>query len=116
MDRRGTPLAAGLTGANRNDHLFLAPLLDVGPSARRPATLHVGKGDDDPACRDACIAHRGVEDKRRLGQYRLVGKRTLAWLARYRRLSIRNERHEVPHQAFRDLGCALLYLNAPERF
>jgi len=62
------------------------------------------------------IARRGVEDKRRLGRYRWVVERTLAWLARYCRLAIRYERHETLQLAFLDLACALLYLNALARF
>jgi len=36
-------------------------------------------------------------------------------LARYRRRAIRHERHEALHQAFLDLACALLCLNALTR-
>lgn len=131
VDRRGIPLAAGLTGANRHDSSVLAALLDaVTPisdtlNSRRhhPAKLHADKGYDYPACRQALrergiadrIARRGVEDKQRLGRHRWVVERTLAWLARYRRLAVRYERHESRHQAFLDLGCALICLNALRR-
>lgn len=35
------------------------------------------------------IARRGLEDSSRLGRHRWVVERTLAWLARFRRLAIR---------------------------
>ncbi len=126
MERGGLPLAAGLTGANRHDSTAFAPLLDVAVPdaggagvARRPAKLHADKG----ACRAARqergiadrIARRGIKDKRHLGRHRWVVERTLAWLARYRRLTIRYERHETLHQAFLDLACALIRLNALTR-
>jgi len=85
--------------------------------------VHADKGYDYPACRAALhergiadrIARRGVEDTRHLGRHRWVVERTLAWLARYRRLAIRYERHETLHQAFLDLACALICLNALTR-
>jgi len=102
-----------------------AALLDAAAetASRRPAKLHADKGYDYPACRAALaargiadrIARRGVEDKRHLGRHRWVVARTLAWLARYRRLALRYERHEALHQAFLDLACALLRLNALTR-
>ncbi len=130
MERGGIPLAAGLTGANRHDSTAFAPLLDAAVPdaggagvARRPAKLHADKGYDYPACRAAPaergiaerIARRGVEDKRHRGRHRRVVERALAWLARYRRRAIRHERHEALHQAFLDLACALLCLNALTR-
>ena len=129
MDR-GVPLAVGLTGANRHGSTAFAALLDamvplagLGGAARHPAKLHADKGYDYPACRATLhergiadrIARRGVEDKQRLGRYRWVVERTLAWLVRYRRLTIRYERHETLHQAFLDLACALICLNALTR-
>ena len=38
-------------------------------------------------------------------------ERTLAWLSRYRRLTIRYERQGDIHQAFLTLGCALICFN-----
>ena len=38
-------------------------------------------------------------------------ERTLAWLARYRRLSVRYERRAEIHEAFLHLGCSLIWLN-----
>jgi len=60
----------------------------------------------------ARIARRGVASKERLGRYRWVIERTLAWLnTRFRRLRIRYERHADIHQAFLSLGCAMICWN-----
>jgi transposase len=56
-----------------------------------------------------------VETSERLGQHRWVVERTLAWLNRFRRLTIRYERRADIHQAF-VLGCALICLNQISRF
>jgi transposase len=57
------------------------------------------------------IARRGIESSQRLGRHRWVVERTLAWLNRYRRLTIRYERRADIHQAFLTLGCALICFN-----
>jgi transposase len=44
-----------------------------------------------------------------------VIERTLAWLTRYRRLTIRYERRAAMHQAFLHLGCALICFNFLQR-
>jgi transposase len=127
VDRRGIPLAIGLTAANRpDDTVFAALLAAVAPIKRprgrprqRPAKVHADKGYDYPHCRATLrqrgiasrIARKGIESKTKLGRHRWVAERTLAWLARYRRLAIRYERREDIHQALLDLGCALICLN-----
>ena len=58
------------------------------------------------------IARKGVESRDRLGRHRWVVERTLAWLNRYRRLTIRYERRVDIHQAFLSLGCALICWHA----
>jgi transposase len=40
-----------------------------------------------------------------------VVERTPAWLAKYRRLTIRYERRDDIHEAFLHLGCSLVCLN-----
>jgi transposase len=95
-----------------------------GRPRQRPAKLHADKGYDSRKCREACrrrgiqhrIARRGIEAKDKLGRYRWVIERTLAWLARYRRLTIRYERRAALHRAFLHLGCALVCLNFLHRF
>jgi transposase len=125
VDRNGIPLAAEATVANAHDSRMLALLLDVvtpvrtgrrGRTRRRPEKLHADKGSDDRRCRDECvrrgvkhrIARKGVEPTNRLGRHRWQVERTLAWLARYRRLTIRDERLVAMYAAFLHLACALI--------
>jgi transposase len=102
---------------------MLETTVDAIPSIRRPsgqrrtrpAKLHADKGYDYPFCRALLrarhitprIARKGVERSDRLGRHRWVVERTLAWLNRYRRLTVRYERRADIHQAFLSLGCAL---------
>jgi transposase len=132
VDRRGTPLAVCLTGANRHDSMVFEELLDAippirrpsGQRRRRPVKLHADKAYDIPRCRQALsrrhikirIARKGIETSTRLGRHRWVVERTLAWLAQYRRLTIRYERRQDIHKAFVSLGCSLICFNALNRF
>ena len=121
-----------MTAANVHDSRMLAPLLDAlvpirtgrrGRPRRRPAKLHADKGYDYRRCRQACvargvrhrIARKGVESKTRLGRHRWVVERTMAWLARYRRLAVRHERLVAVHRAFLHLACALICLKQLHR-
>jgi transposase len=61
------------------------------------------------------IARKGVEAKHTLGRHRWVVERTLAWLARSRRLTVRYERLAELHTAFLDLACALICWNYVRR-
>ena len=131
VDRAGVPLAVRLTGANRQDSVVFEDLIDaIGPikrprgrPRRRPAKLHADKAYDFRRCRaarrrrhiTARIARRGVESSEKLGRHRWVVERTLAWLNRFRRLTVRYERRADIHEAFLHLGCALLCLNALDR-
>jgi transposase len=131
VDRRGLPLAAGLTGAERPDATVFAAVVDAIPAVRgprgrprqRPDKVHADKGYDARHCRQCLhrrgikvrIARKGVEDKARLGRWRWVVERTFAWLNHYRRLAIRYERREELHQAFLDLACALICLKTLRR-
>ncbi len=122
-----------MTAANVHDSRMFEPMLDAipplrtgrrGRPRRRPEKAHADKGYDYRKCRAACrrrgikhrIARRGIESKEKLGRHRWVIERTLAWLARYRRLTIRYERLPAMHQAFLHLGCALICLNFLLRF
>jgi transposase len=127
-DRAGIPLASLLTGANRHDSTIFEELLDAippikqpnGRRRKRPAKLHADKAYDIPRCRRALsrrrirvrIARKGIDSSERLGRHRWVVERTLAWLSRFRRLTIRYERRADIHQAFLTLGCALICFNA----
>jgi transposase len=127
-DRGGVPLAVVLTAANVHDSKVFEELVDAiepirrpgrGRPRRRPEKLHADKGYDFPRCRQALrgrgikgrIARRGKETSEKLGRHRWVVERTLAWLARYRRLSVRYERRADIHEAFLHLGCSLICLN-----
>ena len=117
----------GQTGANRHGSAVFEELVGAVPAVRRPsgqrrkrpAKLHADKGYDYPRGREALrqrrikvrIARRGVESSARLGRHRWVVERTLAWLSRYRRLTVRYERRADIHQAFLSLGCALICWN-----
>ena len=130
-DAGGVPLAVALTGANVHDSKVLAELVDSivpvrgkrGRPRKRPSKLHADKGYDFPRCRRflrgrsirSRIARRGVEPSEKLGRHRWVVERTLAWLARYRRLTIRYERRSDIHEAFLLLACSLVCFNRLRR-
>jgi transposase len=121
-------LAKLLTGANRHDSTVFEELLDAippiktpsGQRRKRPAKLHADKGYDYPRCRAALrrrhirvrIARKGIDSSQRLGRHRWVVERTFAWLARFRRLTVRYERRADIHHAFLALGCALICFKA----
>ncbi|MDQ3221999.1 MAG: IS5 family transposase [Gemmatimonadota bacterium] len=127
-ERGGLPLAKLRTAANRHDSVVFEDLLDAVPPVRqpngrrrkRPAKLHADKAYDIPRCRQALhrrhigirIARKGIDSSARLGRYRWVVERTLAWVNRYRRLTVRYERRADIHDAFLTLGCALICFNA----
>ena len=119
-----------LSAAHVHDSKVLEEVVDnvspiKGPRGRpgrprkRPKKLHADKGYDFPRCREALrkrgikarIARRGIDSSERLGRHRWVVERTLAWLARYRRLAVRYERRADIHEAFLHLGCSLICLN-----
>jgi len=131
-DRRGTPLVALVTGANRHDSAVFEALIDAIPAIKRPrgrprkrpAKLHADKAYDIPRCRrflgrrriKVRIARKGRDSSARLGRHRWVIERTLAWLNQFRRLTIRYERRQDIHEAFLSLGCSLICFNAVNRF
>jgi transposase len=118
------PLAARQSAANVNEGTVLAALVDAIPSVkrphgrprRRPAKLHADKAYDSRHCRATLrrrhivprIARRGIDLGERLGHFRWVAERDFAWLHRNRRLLVRYERDDAIHDAFLQLGCALI--------
>ena len=119
-----------LSAANVHDSKVLEEAIDAiepikrprgepGRPRKRPGKLHADKAYDFGRCRKALrkrgikarIARRGIESSERLGRHRWVVERTLAWLARYRRLTVRYERRADIHEAFLHLGCSLICLN-----
>ena len=128
VEAKGVPLAARLSAANVHDSRVMLEVVDAiepirrcrrGRPRRRPEKLHADKAYDSADLRAALrqrgiaprIARRGVESSERLGRYRWVVERTGAWLNRYRRLKVRYERRDDIHQAFLELGCALICWN-----
>jgi transposase len=116
-----------LIAANVHDSKVFETLVDaVGPIKRPgrgrprkiPEKLHADKAYDFARCQEVLrrrgitsrIARRGKDTSERLGRHRWVVERTLAWLARYRRLLVRYERRADIHEAFLHLGCSLLCL------
>ena len=107
------------------------PLVDAIPPVkgprgrprRRPAKVHADKAYDFPFIRVGLrlrhiaprIARRGIESSTRLGRYRWVVERTLAWLHRMKRLRIREERNPEHHLALLQLGCCLVLYREIER-
>jgi IS5 family transposase len=132
IDGGGVPLAVIHTAANIHDSKMLEEAVDAispicrprGRPRKRPKKLHADKAYDFPRCRKALrkrgvrsrIARRGIDSSERLGRHRWVVERTLSWLNRFRRLKVRYERRADVHQAFLDLGCALICWNHAQRF
>ena len=126
VDRQGIPLAVTLTAANEHDSVQFEGLIAALPAVKqrfgyrrkRPDKVHADKGYDFDRCRTFLqrrgitprIARRGIESSEKLGRHRWVVERTLAWLARYRKLTIRYERKPAIHVAFLTLACALVCL------
>lgn len=127
VDRKGIPLAIRLSAANAHDATQLLPLVDAIPSIigprgkpggprKRPAKLHADKAYDASDLRRAVrargitprLARRGIDSSVRLGRYRWVVERSLAWLLGCRRLGVRYERRADLLQAWSHLACALL--------
>ncbi|NEB90246.1 IS5 family transposase [Streptomyces bauhiniae] len=123
-DATGIPLAATLTGGNRNDVTQLIPLLQAVPPVRgkrgrprrRPDTVLGDRGYDHDKYRrlvwelgvKPLIARRGTEHGSGLGTHRWVVERAFAHLHWFRRLRIRWEIRDDIHEAFLTLGCALI--------
>jgi transposase len=133
-DRRGVPLAAFSTAAHVNEGTALAcrvdavpplkqPLGRPGRPRRRPDKLHADQADASKKNR-ALLRQRGitpriarptVDSGERLGRYRWVVERDVAWLHRTRRLLVRYERDPELHEALLHLGCALICWRFLER-
>ena len=126
-ERRGAPLACFSTAANVNEGTVLARLVDAVPPLkqprgrpgrprRRPAKLHADKAYASKQNR-ALLRRRGItpriarpttDSSKRLGRYRWIVERDVAWLHRNRRLLVRYERDPELHDAFLHLACALI--------
>lgn len=125
-DAQGVPLVATLTAANVHDVQQLLPLVVNIPAVRgkpgrprqRPDEVVADKAYDSQPARDV-LKWLGVDSsipKRRtqphgLGRVRWVVERTLSWLHQFRRLRTRYERRSDLHEAFLQLGCAMICWN-----
>ena len=132
IDANGIPLAVTLSAANVHDSRMLEATVDAippirqcaGRPRRRPAKLHADKGYDFRRCRRALrrraiiprIARRGIDSTERLGRHRWKVERTLAWFARFRRISVRYERRIDIFAAFNHLAAALITFRFVERW
>jgi transposase len=124
VEAHGIPLAATLTGGNRNDVTELIPLIQAVPPIRgkrgrprqRPEKVYADRGYDHDKYRDQVralgvtpvIARRGTEHGSGLGVYRWVVEAAFALLHWFRRLRIRWEIRDDIHEAFLTLGCAII--------
>jgi transposase len=108
VDASGIPLALLLSAANVHDSPLFEPLLDAVPLIRQCAGRRRGITPR--------IARRGIESSERLGRHRWVIERTLAWFARFRRLTIRYERRLDILLAFHLLAASLICLRLAERW
>jgi transposase len=124
VEGHGIPLAATLTGGNRNDVTQLLPLLQAIPPVRgtrgrprqRPDRVYADRGYDHDKYRrqvrelgiTPVIARRGTDHGSGLGVHRWVVEAAFALLHWFRRLRIRWEIRDDIHQAFLTLGCAII--------
>ncbi|MGY3204711.1 transposase [Streptomyces sp. TE5632] len=124
VDVHGMPLAATVTGGNRNDVTQRLPLIHAVPpirgnrgrSRQRPDVLYADRGYDHNVYRRQVhelgirplIARRGTEHGSGLGKNRWVVEAAFALLRWFRRLRIRWEIRADIHQAFLTLGCAII--------
>jgi transposase len=123
-DSGGLPLTAAVTGANVNDTLLFATLLDdvpavLTPTRRRPSRPGTVDGHEayDRAANRAWLRRRGitpriarreVESSSRLYRHRWRIERTLSWLSCYRRLAAHRDRDSERWFAFLLLACGLV--------
>ncbi|WP_157452294.1 IS5 family transposase [Burkholderia pseudomallei] len=130
-DANGTPIAAILTGANRNDVTQLIPLIEAiapikgvrGRPLSRPKRVYADRGYYHDKYRRSLhergiptsIARRGQPHGSGLGKVRWVVERTHAWMYHFRRLRIRFERRADIHEAFLKLGCSMICWNTLQR-
>ena len=122
VDRRGTPLAVRITGAQRNESMEAMALLDdvplirqpCGGRRRRPDALYGDRQYGTPRNREG-LKQRRIEDhlaRQRtphgsgLGKIRYVVERSLSWVGQARRLKIRYDILPALHRAFHYLQMA----------
>lgn len=123
-DLNGTPLVVKVTKANEDDRKQLIPMVDdvpkvkgkVGPPKHRPTYLLADRGYDSEPHReqlrdrgiDPVIAKRNTDHGSGLGKFRWPVERTISWLHQFRRLRQRWEKLTTMHDAFLQLGAAII--------
>ena len=131
VDRKGIPLAARVSAANRPDVCLLlatvvaCPLAGYGGPGKLPEQLLGDRGYDSDAHEgllrwmgvEPVFAQRGAPHGSGLGKDRYVVERTIAAVHQNRRLKVRYERRSDIHQAFLTLACIKVcwYRLDPER-
>jgi hypothetical protein len=121
-----------LSAANVSDGTLLAHMVDLvvavvrrrGRPRKRPAKLHADKAYRSRVNQARLrarhilsrVARPRVDSSERLGRYRWVVERTLAWLHRFRRLRVRDERRSDIHDGFLHLAIALICWMFVQRF
>ena len=124
VDANGVPLACTLTAANRHDVTQLLPLIDAIPPVRvkdaaplrtpMPVMGARAYHDDDRRMTLSCrgiataIARRGEAHGSGLGVFRYVVEQALALFHQFRRLRTRFDKRDDIHEAFMDMGCAMM--------
>jgi transposase len=120
VDANGTPLAAIVTGANRNDGTQLLPLIEAIPPIRgkvgaprfTPDEVYADRGYDSEPHRQELrdkgikplIAKRNTGHGSGLGVVRWVVEQSVALLHQLRRLKMRFDKRDDIHEAFVTLG------------
>jgi len=124
VDAGGVPLAHILTGAHTHDVTQLIPLVEAippikgkpGAPLRKPEEVMGDRAyaDDNRRMTLSCrgiatvIARRGEPHGSGLGIFRYVAEQTLALLHQFRHLRTRFDKRSDIHEAFMDLGCAMI--------
>ena len=124
VDANGVPLACTLTAANHHDVTQLLPLVDaiprvrgkVGAPLRKPREVMGDRAYHDDArrkilsCRGiaTAIARRREGHGSGLGIFRYVVEQALALFHQFRRLRTRFDKRDDIHEAFMDIGCAMM--------
>jgi len=124
VDLHGTPLVTKVTRANEDDRKQLIPMVDampavagkVGAPKRKPKYLLADRGYDSEAHRqqlrsrgiEPVIAKRNTSHGSGLGRFRWVVERGSSWLHQFRRLRSRWEKLPQMHDAFLQLGSAII--------
>jgi transposase len=126
-EKNGIPLAEMISAANVNETTLLEELIDrippipgqVGRPRKRPKKLHADKAYRSRKNQRVLwrrriksrIARPGIESSKKLGRFRWVVERTLAWENQMRRLIIRYERRDDIYEGLHQLGCCLICFN-----